>query len=109
MNDDSKNRLDVNEIAKQLSEGRLSRRDLSDSLKGLGIGFGAAFVLGMTGAQAAGAPEAAVALTSTNPALNIIINEATPPAVTEHVPSQYMAYYHRYYTKYYSRYHYSRY
>ena len=70
-NDSTKNQLDVSEIAEitsELHEGRLSRRGLSDRLKGLGLGFGAAFVLGMTGAQAATAPDATVVLKSNNPA-----------------------------------------
>src|SRR5580698_9921777 len=69
-NDSTKNQLDVSEIGEitnQLQEGRLSRRGLSDSLKGLGLGFGAAFVLGMTGAQAATAPDSNVVLKSRNP------------------------------------------
>jgi hypothetical protein len=98
MNDVSpKNRLDVSDISQQLSEGRLSRHGLFDRLRGLGIGFGAAFALGVTGAQATSAPEAAVVLKSTNPALNAIIQEGPQlPAnevVTETGPLQQMTYY----------------
>ncbi len=57
---DAKGRLDTNEVSditQQLNDGRLSRNGLRQRLMGLGIGFGAAFVLGLTGAQASTAPE----------------------------------------------------
>jgi hypothetical protein len=104
MSDDLANKREqVNRIAKELSDGRLSRRSLFDRLKGLGVGFGAAFMLGMKGADAHNAPagDAATAtLKSTNAALNAIIEEA-PQAPTgegaaqaEDRPVQ-TAYYHR--------------
>ena len=74
MGDDStKKPLDVSEISKQLSEGKLSRRGLLDRLRTVGIGFGAAFLLGVGGrtAKATGT----VALKSTNPAVDNIIQE----------------------------------
>ena len=56
MNDDSaKSRLDVSEvgnITRQLNDGRLSRQGLRERLTALGVGFGAAVVLGLTGAHA---------------------------------------------------------
>jgi hypothetical protein len=82
MNDDSaKSRLDVSEvgdITRQLNDGRLSRQGLRERLTALGVGFGAAVVLGLTGAHAstapeATAPEATVTLKSTNLAVNAII------------------------------------
>jgi hypothetical protein len=57
------NSSEVGDITKQLNDGRLSRHGLRERLMGLGIGFGAAFVLGLAGAQASPAPEATVALT----------------------------------------------
>jgi len=107
---ETKNLLDVSDIARQLNDGQLSRGGLFDLLKGLGIGFGAAFVLGMSGAQAATTPEATVTLKSTNPVLDSIIQEGQP-AATESVSSQHMAYYYRYYHRYYHPYsrYYSRY
>ena len=80
MNDSTKGRLDVSEVAditNDLHEGRLSRSSLSNRLKALGLGFGAAFVLGMTGAHAATAPDTNVVLKSTNPALNSIIQSGS--------------------------------
>jgi len=73
MGDDSKKPLDVSEISKQLSEGKLSRRGLLDCLRGVGVGFGAAFLLGVGGrtAKAVGV----VALKSTNPAVDNIIQD----------------------------------
>jgi hypothetical protein len=56
MNDDStKSRLDISEvgdITRQLNDGRLSRQGLRERLTALGVGFGAAVVLGLTGAHA---------------------------------------------------------
>jgi len=108
---EAKNVLDVGDIARQLQDGQLSRGGLADRLKGLGIGFGAAFVLGVSGAQAATTPDAAVALKSTNAVLNSIIQsepQAPGPAVTirneQTAYYYYRRYYHRYYNRYYSRY-----
>jgi len=64
VNDDSAksglNISEVSDITRQLNNGRLSRRGLRERLTALGVGFGAAFVLGLTGAQATPAPEATV-------------------------------------------------
>jgi hypothetical protein len=105
MSDDSKeNQLDVSDIAKQLREGRLSRGGLADRLKALGIGFGAAFVLGVSGAQAATTSDAAVLLKSTNTALNgIIQSEPQTPTPSASAPLQQTAWYYRYYHRYYRR------
>jgi hypothetical protein len=106
-NDSTKNQLDVSEIGEitnQLQEGRLSRRGLSDSLKGLGLGFGAAFVLGMTGAQAATAPDSNVVLKSTNPALNSIIQSGSESgqAATDDKFQQ-LAWFHRFFRRFFNR------
>jgi hypothetical protein len=108
MNEDStKGRLDVNEVAditNQLHSGRLSRGGLSDRLKGLGLGFGAAFVLGMTGAHAATAPDANVVLKSTNPALNSIIqNGAQTGQVATDDKLQQLAWFRRFFRRFYNR------
>jgi len=69
-------REQINHLAKELNDGGLSRRGLFDRLKGLGVGFGAAFMLGMRQSEANTAANAATAtLKSTNPALNDIIEE----------------------------------
>jgi hypothetical protein len=109
VNDETtKNRLDVSDIAKELSAGGLSRQGLFDRLKGLGIGFGAAFVLGIGGAQATTAPDTTVALTSSNPALNSIIQDVPQmPVAGEATPLQKVSYYRffrRYFSRYYRRY-----
>lgn len=107
MNDSTKGRLDVNKIAditNELHEGRLSRGGLSNRLKGLGLGFGAAFVLGMTGAHAATAPDANVVLKSTNPALNSIIQSGseTGQAATDDKMQQ-LAWFRRFFRRFYTR------
>jgi hypothetical protein len=103
-NDSTKNRSDVSEITSELNEGRLSRRGLSDRLKALGFGFGAAFVLGISGAQAATTPDATAVLKSTNPALNSVIQSGpqSGQTATEGSPLQ-VAYYRRYFRRFFSR------
>ena len=111
MTDEStKNQSDVADIAKALSAGRLSRRNFFDRLKGLGVGLGAAFLLG-AGARAATTPDAGVAVKSTNPALDAIIKDApqspeSDPAATQGAPLQQTAYvrgYRRSYVRAYRR------
>jgi hypothetical protein len=105
---DAKSRLNVSEvgdITKQLNDGRLSRHGLRERLMGLGIGFGAAFVLGLGGAQAASAPEASVALKSTNPAINAIIDTGaqTDKADAAKPQLQQEAWYRRWFHRWYHR------
>jgi hypothetical protein len=107
-NDSTKSRLDageISEITNQLHEGRLSRGGLSDRLKGLGLGFGAAFVLGMTGAHAATAPDANVVLKSANPAINAIIQNGTQSteAAPDGSPLQQLAWFRRYFHRFFNR------
>jgi len=103
---------DVSDIGRELRKGQLSRRGLADRFKALGIGFGAAMVLGVTGAHAAAAPDAAITLKSSNAALNSIIQSGSQaPTINPNVSAQqtaYYRYYHRYYSRAYNRY-YSRY
>jgi hypothetical protein len=61
-------RQEIERVKRELSEGKLSRRVLLNHLKGLGISFGAAFLLGVRQSDAAGALEGAATLKSTNPA-----------------------------------------
>jgi hypothetical protein len=104
-NDSTKNQSDVSEITSELHEGRLSRRGLSDRLKGLGLGFGAAFVLGMTGAQAATAPDSTVVLKSTIPAVNAIIQNGTQSSTVapDGSPLQQLAWFRRYFHRFFNR------
>ncbi len=108
MSDDSaKGHLDIsivgNDLTKELNDGRLSRRGLRERLTAAGVGFGAAFVLGLTGAQATSAPEATVALKSTNPAINAIIDNATPSDQVVSTPLQQVAWYRRWFRRWYTR------
>ena len=80
--------MDVSEISKELSEGKLSRRSLADRLKLLGLGFGAAFALGVTGAQATTMPDASVTLKSTNVAIDSIIKGPQVPAAAVGTPME---------------------
>ena len=100
--------MDVSEISKELSEGKLSRRGLSDRLKALGIGFGAAFALGVGGAQAATTPDASVALKSSNVTIDNIIKGPQLPSAAVGTPMEKMAYFHRWFRRFYNRYFYNR-
>lgn len=98
----------VGEIARALRDGQLSRGGLSDELKVLGIGFGAAMVLGVSGAHAAATTDASATLKSSNATLNGIIHSGPQaPTINPNSSAQRTAYY-RYYPRYYTR-HYSRY
>lgn len=97
--------MDVSDISKELSEGKLSRRGLADRLRALGIGFGAAFALGMTGAHAATTPDAGAALKSTNPVIDNIIKAPQMPTANIGTPLEQTAWYHRHYFRGYFRYH----
>ena len=66
---------ELDRIAKELSASRLSRRGLLDRLKAVGVGFGAAFMLGAKQSDAHNALDASARLKSTNTALNGIIEE----------------------------------
>jgi hypothetical protein len=107
MSDDSaKGQLDISEvgdITRQLKDGRLSRQGLRERLTALGVGFGAAIMLGLTGAQSSPAPEATVALKSTNPAVNAIIQSGGQSEQTVSTPLQQLTWYHRYFRRFYNR------
>ena len=98
----------VGEIGRELREGQLSRGGLSDRLKVLGIGFGAAMVLGVSSAHAAATTDESVTLKSSNATLNSIIQSGPQtPTINQNLSAQrtaYYRYYHRYYTRHYSRY-----
>jgi hypothetical protein len=113
MSDDSaKGRLDISEvgdITRQLNDGHLSRHGLREHLTALGVGFGAAFMLGLTGAQASPAaetPDTTVALKSTHPAVIAIIQNGAQSDQTPTVsaPLQQLSWYNRYFRRFYTRY-----
>lgn len=94
--------MDVREISKKLSEGKLSRGSLANCLKLLGLGFGAAFVLGLGGAQAATRSDTAVSLKSTDPIIDNIIKSPQIPSADASKPVQ-TAWYHRHFFRTYRR------
>ena len=98
----------VGELGNELRDGILPRHALRDRLKALGIGFGAAFMLGLGGAHAATTPDAAAMLTSTNPAVDAILKDGPQlPAAKDGVSLQQVAYYRwfrRYFQRWYNRY-----
>jgi len=63
------------EIQRELNDKGLSRRAFLDRLKVLGVGFGAAAILGVRDADADIRSDASLRLKSTDPALNNIIEE----------------------------------
>jgi len=65
----------TDDIQKELKAEGLSRRAFLDRLRVLGVGFGAAYVLGVKSAEAGARADEVVSLGSTNPALNGIIEE----------------------------------
>lgn len=65
----------ADDIQKELNAEGLSRRTFLDRLKGIGVGFGAAYVLGLKGAEAGVRADGVVSLGSTHPALSGIIEE----------------------------------
>jgi hypothetical protein len=64
---------ELQQLQDELKQGKLSRRGFLDRLAGLGVGFGAAFVLGMRGARANAS--LGIQVSSTDPALNNILSE----------------------------------
>jgi hypothetical protein len=113
------------EIQRELNDKGLSRRAFLDRLKVLGVGFGAAAMLGVRDADADVRSDASVSLKSTNPALNNIIEEGRQDLLgaegdgpkTQMADGRYSRGYSRHYSRYsrhyarYSRYsrHYARY
>jgi hypothetical protein len=105
------------QIQRELNDKGLSRRAFLDRLKVLGVGFGAAAVLGVSDSDADIRSDASVNLKSTNPALNNIIEEGRQDLGAEgDGPNVQMAdgRYSRGYSRHYARYsrysrHYARY
>jgi len=95
--------MELSDISKELSEGKLSRGGLANRLRLLGLGFGAAFVLGLGGAQAATQPDAAVTVKSTNPVIDNIIKSPLLPSTKADTPFKQTAFYHRHFFRTYNR------
>jgi hypothetical protein len=115
MSDESDNKQqELKHIQDALKEGTVSRRHFLDRMKGLGVGFGAAFLLGMKEADAA--IDSGVNVKSTNPAIDDIVKEGHDEQALEFDPddpnaNQQVAQYFRVYRRGYRRYrrHYRRY
>jgi hypothetical protein len=70
------------QIQNELRSAGVSRRGFIDRIKALGFGFGAAAALGVEGATAK-TSDTSVNLSSTNPALDKIINDRSQAGQTE--------------------------
>ena len=101
------------EIQRELNDKGLSRRAFLDRLKVLGVGFGAAAMLGVRDADADVRSDASLSLKSTNPALNNIIEEGRQDLLGDgpNIQTAYSRGYSRGYSRHYARYsrHYTRY
>jgi hypothetical protein len=90
------------QIQDELKAAGVSRRSFIDRIKSLGLGFGAAVALG---AEARTAPDTSVNLTSTNPVLDSIINEAGKQEGQKEPGEKRIqeAWYRRFYRRFYGR------
>ena len=104
MSDESDNKQqELQHIQDALKEGTVSRRSFLDRMKGLGVGFGAAFLLGMREADAA--VNSGINVKSTNPAIdNIVKDGQDEQALGDHDENQQVAQYLRVYRRGYRRY-----
>jgi len=105
---DGLERKSIKQVEQEVNDSKLSRRGLLDHLKGVGIGFGAAFLLGVRKSEAHAVPEATAQFKSTNPALNTIIEEGTQAGEVATQAEgrgalQQMAYWRYWYRRYFSR------
>ncbi len=105
MSNESKNKQEeLKHLQDALKEGTLSRRRFLDRIKGLGVGFGAAFLLGMKEADAA-LVDSGVNVKSTNPAIdNIVKDGQAEQALDDPDANTQVAQYFRVYRRGYRRY-----
>ncbi len=89
------------QIQAELSGEGVSRRGFMDRLKVLGVGFGAAFLLGAKGAEARIADTAS--LKSSNPAIDAIIGGDKKEHEAEGEKLIQEAWYRRFYRRFYHR------
>jgi hypothetical protein len=110
MSDDpTKKQRELRRLQEELKKGRLSRRGFLDSMKALGVGFGAAFVLGIKDADALSGQEPEVSVKSANPAVDEVIKDAQSPDLVGRRQDgefqiAYRRVYHRFYRRGYRRY-----
>jgi hypothetical protein len=108
MHDDlEKKRHEADRIQEELNGEGLSRRGFMDRLRILGIGFGAAFLLGVKNADAHSESESSASLNSSNPVLDSIIKggreEPSQEAAGPEDDTVETAYYRRYFRRAYAR------
>jgi hypothetical protein len=105
MNDQEK-RLELKRLEDDLRNKGLSRREFINRVKGLGLGFGAAFVLGIKHADAfePGNLEQTLDVKSTSSVVDDIIQEARPKDPIDGVDQNDMARYARFYRRGFARY-----
>jgi hypothetical protein len=73
---DEEKQEELKRIEESLKNGGMSRRKFLDRMKAVGVGFGAAFLLGIKDANALAPPDGGVNVTSTNPAVDEILAES---------------------------------
>lgn len=104
MSDEPDNKKEeLQHLQTALKQGAVSRRSFLDRMKGLGVGFGAAFLLGMKEADAA--VDSGVNVKSTNPAIdNIVKDGQAEQALGDSDANVQVAQYYRVYRRGYRRY-----
>ncbi len=101
MDDREKTQQELDKIQQELKTSGLSRRKFLDRLKAIGVGFGAAAVVGAEAANAATGD--IVSLQSSNKAIGSIVDEGREQAAQD--PNTKVAqYYYRRYRRFYRRY-----
>lgn len=103
-NESDKKQQELKHLQDALKDGTVSRRIFLDRMKGLGVGFGAAFLLGMKEADAA-LVDSGVNVKSTNPAIDKIVQDGqTEQALDDPDANTQVAQYFRVYRRGYRRY-----
>jgi hypothetical protein len=70
-----KKQSELKAIQDELKGAGLSRRHFLDRLAGVGVGFGAAFMLGIRDVNALPSPDVGVTVKSTNPAVDEVLKD----------------------------------
>jgi hypothetical protein len=100
----NKKQHELRRIQEALKKGRLSRRGFLDSMKALGVGFGAAFMLGIKDADALPGQEPAVSVKSANPAVDEVLKDAqSPDPAGRRQEGEFQLAYRRFYRRFYRR------
>lgn len=108
-NENDNKQQELEQLQKELQEGGLSRREFVTRLKVLGIGFGAAFALGVRDAEAHNRGQDVVGLRSEDPKVDKVIEDGLVEFDEEDEDLREMAYsryrrgYRRGYRRFYRR------